>query len=139
MSRPTWDNYFLKIARAVADRSTCNRAYVGCVLVREGHILATGFNGSPTGQPHCDEVGHLMQEGHCIRTVHAEANAIIQAALHGVSTKDAVVYLTHFPCYTCAKMLTNAGIVRVIFEEWYGESRDAFGLLNAAGIGVNHV
>ena len=82
--RPDWDSYFMKIANAVSERSTCDRAQVGCVLVLEKRILTTGFNGSPTGQPHCDEVGHLMVEGHCVRTIHAETNAIIQAALHGV-------------------------------------------------------
>ena len=139
MSRPSWDSYFIKIAYAVAERSTCNRAHVGCVLVKEGHILTTGFNGSPKGQPHCNDVGHPMKNDHCIRTVHAEANAVIQAALHGVSTKGATVYLTHFPCYTCAKMLINAGVIRVVFEEWYGESRVIFELLKTANIGVNRV
>ena len=85
--RPDWDSYFLKIAYAVSERSTCDRAFVGCVLVLEKRILTTGFNGSPAGQDHCDEIGHLMVDGHCVRTIHAETNAIIQAALHGVSTK----------------------------------------------------
>ena len=87
--RPDWDSYFLKIAYAVSERSTCDRAFVGCVLVRDKRILTTGFNGSPAGQGHCDELGHLLVEGHCVRTIHAETNAIIQAALHGVSTRGA--------------------------------------------------
>ena len=82
--RPDWDSYFLKIAFAVSERSTCDRAFVGCVLVLDKRILTTGFNGSPAGQAHCDEVGHLIVDGHCVRTIHAETNAIIQAALHGV-------------------------------------------------------
>ena len=114
------DSYFLNICRAVGERATCNRAHVGCLLVQDGHIISTGFNGSPKGQPHCDTVGHQMVDDHCVRTVHAEANAIIQAALHGVSTRGAVCYLTHFPCYACAKMLVNAGVVRVVFSQVYG-------------------
>lgn len=117
--RPDWDSYFIKIANAVSERSTCDRAQVGCVLVIEKRILTTGFNGSPTGQPHCDEVGHLMVEGHCVRTIHAETNAIIQAALHGVSTKGATCYVTHFPCMNCAKVLVNAGITRLVYNVSY--------------------
>lgn len=85
--RPDWDSYFMKIAHAVSERSTCDRAFVGAVLVLDKRILTTGFNGSPAGQPHCDEIGHLLVDGHCARTIHAETNAIIQAALHGVSTR----------------------------------------------------
>lgn len=117
--RPSWDEYFLKIAADVAERSTCDRAHVGAVLVRDKRILTTGFNGSPAGQAHCDEVGHLLVEGHCVRTIHAETNAIIQAALHGVSTKGATCYVTHFPCIICTKTLLNAGIVRVVYRDDY--------------------
>ncbi|MCB0159778.1 MAG: dCMP deaminase, partial [Caldilineaceae bacterium] len=87
--RPSWDEYFMDIAFTVAQRSTCDRAHVGCVLVRDRRMLCTGYNGAPAGLPHCDEVGHLMIDGHCVRTLHAEQNAIIQAALHGVSTQGA--------------------------------------------------
>lgn len=90
--RPTWDDYFINIAKAVAERSTCDRAHVGAVLVREKRILTTGFNGSPAGLEHCDQIGHLLVEGHCVRTIHAETNAIIQAALHGVSTNGSTCY-----------------------------------------------
>ena len=107
-NRPSWDSYFMKIAAAVSERSTCDRAMVGCVLVRDKRILTTGFNGSPAGQEHCDEAGHLMVDGHCVRTIHAETNAIIQAALHGVSTRDAICYVTHLPCINCTKALINA-------------------------------
>jgi len=117
--RPDWDTYFMKIAHDVAARSTCDRAFVGAVLVRDKRILTTGFNGSPVSMPHCDEIGHLMVEGHCVRTIHAEANAIIQAALHGVSSKGATCYVTHFPCLVCAKMLINAGIVRIVYDNEY--------------------
>lgn len=117
--RPDWDTYFMKIAHDVAARSTCDRAFVGTVLVLEKRILTTGFNGSPAGLPHCDEVGHLIVDGHCVRTIHAEANSIIQAALHGVSTRGSTCYVTHFPCLQCAKMLINAGIVRIVYDNEY--------------------
>ncbi len=134
--RPDWDSYFLKIAFAVSERSTCDRAFVGCVLVLEKRILTTGFNGSPAGQPHCDEVGHLLVDGHCVRTIHAETNAIIQAALHGVSTKGATCYVTHFPCINCTKALINAGIVRLVYSESYRIDDLAQEFLNAAKIEV---
>jgi dCMP deaminase len=117
--RPTWDEYFLDIAFSVAERSTCDRAHVGAVLVRDKRILATGYNGSPAGLPHCDEVGHLIVDGHCVRTLHAEQNAIIQSALHGISSEGATAYVTHQPCLTCAKMLINAGVRRVVFAGNY--------------------
>src|SRR5512143_470291 len=130
--RPDWDTYFMKIAHDVAARSTCDRASVGAVLVREKRILTTGFNGSPTGQPHCDEAGHLMVEGHCVRTIHAETNAIIQAALHGVSTKGSTCYVTHFPCINCTKALINAGISRLVFSDSYRVHENAMNFLTAA-------
>ena len=132
--RPDWDSYFLKIAYAVSERSTCDRAFVGCVLVLEKRILTTGFNGSPAGQPHCDEIGHLMVEGHCVRTIHAEMNAIIQAALHGVSTKGSTCYVTHFPCINCTKALINAGITRLVYSTAYRRDDNAVSFLQAANI-----
>lgn len=134
--RPDWDSYFMKIASAVSERSTCDRAAVGCVLVREKRILTTGFNGSPSGQPHCDEVGHLMVDGHCVRTIHAEMNAIIQAALHGVSTRGATCYVTHFPCINCTKALINAGIVRLVYSVAYRQDENAIEFLRVAGIEI---
>lgn len=107
----------------VAQRSTCDRAQVGCVLVRDNRILTTGYNGSVTGLGHCDELGHMMVDGHCIRTLHAEQNAIIQAALHGISTRGSIAYITHFPCVTCTKMLINAGVDRVAYFDDYNNSR----------------
>jgi dCMP deaminase len=134
--RPDWDSYFLKIASAVSERSTCDRALVGCVLVLEKRILTTGFNGSPSGQPHCEEVGHLMVEDHCVRTIHAETNAIIQAALHGVSTRGCTCYVTHFPCINCAKALINAGIVRLVYSVAYRKDPIAEQFLRAANIEI---
>jgi len=132
--RPEWDTYFMKIAQDVAARSTCDRAFVGAVLVREKRILTTGFNGSPAGLPHCEEVGHLMMDGHCVRTIHAEANAIIQAALHGVSTKDSTCYVTHFPCLSCAKMLINAGIMRLVYDNQYRVDENTLEFLRLAEV-----
>ena len=137
--RPDWDSYFMKIAFAVSERSTCDRAFVGCVLVLEKRILTTGFNGSPAGQPHCDEVGHLMVEGHCVRTIHAETNAIIQAALHGVSTKGSTCYVTHFPCINCTKALINAGITRLVYCNNYRIDPNALDFMKAAYIEICEV
>ncbi|MGB9887315.1 MAG: deoxycytidylate deaminase [Moorellales bacterium] len=125
--RPDWDEYFLRICRVVAERSTCLRRRVGAILVRDGRILATGYNGAPTGLPHCDQTGCLREqlgvppgERHELcRGLHAEQNAIIQAALHGVSTQGAVLYVSCHPCTVCAKMLVNAGIAKVVVEEGY--------------------
>jgi dCMP deaminase len=134
--RPDWDSYFMKIAYAVSERSTCDRALVGCVLVLEKRILTTGFNGSPAGQPHCDEVGHLLVEDHCIRTIHAETNAIIQAALHGVSTRGCTCYVTHFPCINCTKALINAGTARLVYNVPYRMDENAISFLHAAEIEI---
>jgi dCMP deaminase len=117
--RPSWDQYFMGIASQVARRSTCDRARVGAIIVKERRILTTGYNGSPAGLAHCDEIGHLMVNGHCVRTLHAEQNAIIQAALHGVGVAGSTMYVTHQPCLTCAKMIINAGIRRVVFAGHY--------------------
>src|SRR5512137_2181588 len=135
--RPDWDTYFIDIATVVATRSTCDRASVGAVLVRDKRILTTGFNGSPTGQPHCDEAGHLMVDGHCVRTIHAETNAIIQAALHGVSTKGSTCYVTHMPCLNCTKALINAGIVRLVYSVSYRADEIAMDFLKTANIEIH--
>ena len=134
--RPDWDSYFMKIAYAVSERSTCDRAFVGCVLVLDKRILTTGFNGSPRGQSHCDEIGHLLVDEHCVRTIHAETNAIIQAALHGVSTKGATCYVTHLPCIHCTKALINAGISRIVYSLAYRTDENAMSFLRAAEIEV---
>src|SRR4030067_1987222 len=132
--RAEWDIYFMKIADVVALRSPCDRAFVGMVMVLDKRILTTGFNGSPAGLPHCEEVGHLMIEGHCVRTIHAEANAIIQAALHGVSTKGATCYVTHLPCINCTKALINAGIVRIVYSTAYRTDENAIHFIKAANM-----
>ncbi|HSD09681.1 MAG TPA: cytidine/deoxycytidylate deaminase family protein [Candidatus Binatia bacterium] len=126
--RPSWDQYFLLITRQVADRSTCNRAKVGAVIVRDKNILATGYNGAPAGLPHCTEIGCLIYESrtpsgeveeNCFRTIHAEINAIAQAAKNGSSIRDADIYITHTPCIHCFKVLINTGIKRVLYEKPY--------------------
>ena len=136
-SRPSWDEYFMGITLEVARRSTCNRAQVGAIIVRDKRILTTGYNGSPTGLPHCTEAGCLIVNGHCVRTLHAEQNAIIQAALHGVSTDGAMIYVTHQPCLICAKMIINAGISRVVYGGDYPDDL-ARQFLEEAGVVLDH-
>jgi dCMP deaminase len=109
----------MQITFQVARRSTCPRAAVGAVIVRDKRILTTGYNGAPAGLPHCTEVGCLMVNGHCVRTLHAEQNAIIQGALHGVDVSGSTIYVTHQPCLVCAKMIINAGIERVVYAGHY--------------------
>jgi len=111
------------IARQVATRSTCSRKHVGAVIVRERMILATGYNGSIAGLDHCDDVGHLMEDGHCVRTVHAEANAIVQAARSGTHLDGAAIYVTASPCFNCFKLIANAGIRRIAFGEFYRDEK----------------
>lgn len=128
-NRPDWDDYFLDIVGLVAKRATCLRRSVGAALVRDRRILSTGYNGAPSGLRHCLEIGCLREqlripsgERHELcRGLHAEQNAIIQAALHGVSVKGATLYCTNHPCMICAKMIINAGIVRIVVG---GEYRD---------------
>jgi dCMP deaminase len=121
--RASWDEYFMNIAREVATRSTCDRKHVGAVLVRDKCILATGYNGSIRGLPHCDEVGHMMEDGHCVRTVHAEANAIVQAAKNGVRIDGSSIYVTASPCWSCFRLIANAGVRRIAFGEFYRDER----------------
>lgn len=127
----------MSIALQVAKRSTCDRANVGAIIVKDRRILTTGYNGSPAGLPHCDDVGHLMVEGHCVRTLHAEQNAIIQAAYHGVSVQESTLYVTHQPCLNCAKMIINAGIRRVVFAGTYPDTL-ARQFLAEAGVGLQN-
>jgi dCMP deaminase len=123
----------MNIAREVATRSTCARKHVGAVIVRDRTILSTGYNGSVRGLPHCDEVGHMMEDGHCVRTIHAEANAIIQAAKNGTRIDGAGIYVTASPCWTCFKMIANAGLHRIVFGEFYRDPR-IFEMSNLIGI-----
>lgn len=121
--RASWDEYFMNIATQVATRATCDRKHVGAVIVRDRSILATGYNGSVRGLEHCDEVGHMMEEGHCVRTIHAEANAVIQAARNGVRIDGATIYVTASPCWACFRMIANAGITKIVFGEFYRDQR----------------
>ena len=122
-TRVTWDEYFMNIARVVATRATCDRKHVGALLVRDKTILSTGYNGSIRGLPHCSDAGHMMEDGHCVRTVHAEANAIIQAARNGVAIDGATIYTTASPCWPCFKLIANAGLSAISFGEFYREPR----------------
>jgi len=132
-ARVSWDEYFMNIAREVSTRSTCDRKFVGAVIVRDKSILATGYNGSISGLPHCDEVGHLMEDNHCVRTVHAEANAIVQAARNGVRIDSSSIYVTASPCWGCFRLIANGGIARVVFGEFYRDPK-IFEVAQALGI-----
>ena len=141
--RPDWDEYFMAIAKLVSSRSTCMRRYVGAVLVKEKRILATGYNGAPSGITHCEKVGCIREkmkipsgERHELcRGLHAEQNAIIQAAYHGVSIKGSILYITCHPCSVCAKMIINAGIGEIIIKDTYPD-KIAAELLNEAGVKI---
>lgn len=140
-ARPSWDEYFMELARAVARRSTCKRRHVGAIMVRGKRILTTGYNGAPSGLSHCLERGCLRDEydvpsgqrHELCRAIHAEQNAIIQAALHGIPLEGSTLYCTHHPCALCAKMLINAGVRRIVYE---GDYPDALSreLLDEAGL-----
>ncbi|MEM7819536.1 MAG: cytidine/deoxycytidylate deaminase family protein [Candidatus Aenigmatarchaeota archaeon] len=143
MSRPSWDEYFLGIVNEVAKRATCDRGRAGCIIVKDKRILATGYVGSPSGLPHCDEVGHMMKKvihengevtQHCVRTIHAEQNAICQAARFGISLDGATLYCKMVPCFTCAKMIINAGIKRVVCEKRYHADKDTIEIFKQADI-----
>ena len=117
--RKKWNIYFMEIATLVATRATCDRKHVGALIVREREILATGYNGSIAGTPHCDDDGHLMVDGHCVRTVHAELNAISQAAKNGSSIGGAKMYVTARPCWNCFKVIANSGINQIYYLDSY--------------------
>lgn len=143
MSRDTWSDYFFGIVRAVSVRATCDRGKCAAITVKDKHILSTGYVGAPTGLPHCDEVGHLFRtvthadgstKSHCVRSVHAESNAVAQAAKFGVSLQDARLYSNMFPCFDCAKLIVAAGITQVYAEFDYPASVDSKALFTAAGV-----
>jgi len=113
----------MNIAHEVATRSTCNRKHVGAVIMRDKTILSTGYNGSIRGLQHCDEVGHEMENEHCIRTIHAEANAIVQAARNGVNINGSEIFVSASPCYQCFKMIANSGIKKIYYGEFYRDNR----------------
>lgn len=130
----------MRIAHQVATRATCDRKNIGAVIVRDKTILSTGYNGSIRGLAHCDDVGHLMDEtgNHCVRTVHAESNAIAQAAKNGVTVENAEIYITASPCWTCFKLLANAGITKIVYGEFYRDDR-IFDAARSAGIELKHI
>ena len=144
--RPAWDDYFMDIANLVARRSTCHRRAVGAVLVKEHRVLATGYNGAPAKIRHCAEVGCLResmniesgQRHELCRGIHAEQNAIIQAAYHGVAIRGASLYCTNLPCAICTKMLINAGLTEICYQEGYADELSA-ALLEEAGIRLRQV
>jgi dCMP deaminase len=142
-SRPNWDRYFLDMCEAVAARATCDRGKCGSVIVKDKRIMTTGYVGAPAGLPHCDEAGHdlrkmINEEGqitqHCVRTLHAEQNAILQAARFGIPLEGATLYCKMTPCRTCAMMIINAGITRVVCEKRYHADKDTIEMFNQAKI-----
>lgn len=141
--RPSWDRYFMQIADTVATRATCDRGRSGCVIVRDRQILVSGYVGSPMGLPHCDDVGHLMKQvvhedghssNHCVRTVHAEQNAICQAAKRGIALDKSTLYCRMTPCRTCAMLIINCGIERVVCEKKYHAGAESEAMFKEAGI-----
>ncbi len=121
--RADWDEYFMNIAKVIASRSTCDRKFVGSVIVQDKTILSTGYNGSIRKLEHCDDRGHMMENDHCVATIHAEANAIIQAAKNGVRIDGGTVYTTASPCWQCFKLIANSGIRRICYGEFYRDKR----------------
>lgn len=146
--RPTWDEYFMEVADTIAKRATCDRGRSGCVIARNKQILVTGYVGSPIGLPHCDDVGHLFKQlthedgkvtNHCVRTVHAEQNAICQAAKLGIALEGATLYCRMTPCRTCAMLIINCGIVRVVCQHRYHNAEESEAMFLQAGIKLDYV
>ncbi|MBI4039766.1 cytidine/deoxycytidylate deaminase family protein [Candidatus Daviesbacteria bacterium] len=133
-NRPSWDEYFLQISDLVSTRATCQRLKVGAILVKDKKIISTGYCGAPKKVPDCFEVGCFMKDGHCVRTIHAEINAVTQAAFHGITTSGATVYANWLPCYNCAKVLINAGVERLVYRREYRPDPDTRKLLKQAKI-----
>ena len=132
--RQAIDLYFLDIVKLVGSRGTCDRGKSGCIIVKDKQILSTGYVGSPKGMPHCDDEGHLMEDNHCIRTTHAEQNAIVNAARNGMKIEGGTLYCTMFPCFVCAKLIVNAGILKVICSYDYHASNMSKELFAKAGL-----
>ena len=146
--RPSWDAYFMEIANTVSKRATCDRGRSGCVVVREKQILVSGYVGSPVGLPHCDEVGHQMKKtihedgsitNHCVRTVHAEQNAICQAAKRGIALDGATLYCRMTPCRVCAMLIINCGIKRIVCERQYHAGKESEEMFKMAGVTLEYV
>lgn len=143
VTRPSWDEYFLEMAGIVATRATCDRGRAGCVIVKEKRVLATGYVGSPPSLPHCDDIGHLMKQVvdehevarlHCVRTIHAEQNAICQAARYGIPIEGATLYCKMEPCRVCAMLIISVGITRVVCLRRYHAGEDTRALFREAGV-----
>lgn len=137
--RIPWKQYFMLQALVISQRSTCNRALVGSVLVKDQRIIGTGYNGSVSGQPHCDDVGHQLVDGHCVRTIHSEMNTLIQCAKNGVSTSDTEIFVTHFPCYNCTKCLLQAGVKKINYYYDYRDNPLAVDLLQKCGVSYEQI
>jgi len=140
-ARPEWDEYFMRLAHLAATRATCDRKHVGAVIVRDRRVMATGYNGSPPGLPHCDDVGHDLVETtdgkqNCVRTVHAEMNALLQAAATGAAVKGSTVYTNTYPCWNCAKAILGAGITAVVTDADYNNDPRVEAAFKAAGVRV---
>ncbi len=145
--RPSWDKYFMKVADTVATRATCDRGRSGCVIVRNRQILVSGYVGSPKGLPHCDDVGHQMKQvvhedgkvtNHCVRTVHAEQNAICQAAKLGIALEGSTLYCRMTPCRTCAMLIINCGIERVVCEKKYHAGAESEEMFKTSGVQLDY-
>lgn len=145
--RPSWDDYFMEVADAVSKRATCDRGRSGCVIAKDKQILATGYVGSPMGFPHCDDVGHDLRRAfnedgtisnHCVRTVHAEQNAICQAAKRGIPIDGATVYCRMTPCRICAMLLINSGVKRVYAERKYHAGGESEKMFRKAGVKIGY-
>jgi dCMP deaminase len=147
--RPTWDEYFLEVMYAVAKRATCDRGRSGCVIAKENQLLVTGYVGSPKGLPHCDDEGHLFKEvlnpdgtksTHCVRTVHAEQNAICQAAKRGIAIDGATLYCRMRPCRVCAMLIINCGIARVVAEyRYHADETEVEEMFKTAGVRLEYI
>lgn len=147
-SRPSWDAYFMEVMEAISKRATCARGRSGCVIAKDNQLLVTGYVGSPIGMPHCDEVGHQMKKvlhedesitEHCVRTVHAEQNAICQAAKNGVSIDGATLYCRMTPCRVCAMLIINCGIKRVVCERKYHAGSETEAMFKESGIQLDFI
>jgi dCMP deaminase len=143
LSRPSWDDYFMGLVEEVAKRATCDRGHAGCIIVKDKRIMATGYVGSPPGLEHCDEAGHLLrrvidedgtERQHCVRTTHAEQNAICQAARYGIALDGATLYCKMEPCRVCAMLIISVGIRRVVARRRYHAGQDTRDMLHAAGV-----
>ena len=146
--RPSWDEYFMEVCEAISRRATCDRGRSGCVIAKDNQLLVTGYVGAPSGLPHCDDVGHQMKKMlhedesitmHCVRTVHAEQNAICQAAKRGIAIEGATLYCRMTPCRTCAMLIINCGITRVVAQRRYHDANDSEEMFRAAGISLEYV